>query len=75
MDFALTPEHELIREMAYKFGQQEIVPGIQERDREAKSDRQMLDKMGQAGILGVSIGGIVISLYMPLFAMIGKLAG
>jgi type IV pilus assembly protein PilC len=27
------------------------------------------------GILGVSIGGIVISLYMPLFAMIGKLAG
>jgi type IV pilus assembly protein PilC len=27
------------------------------------------------GILGVSVGGIVISLYMPLFAMIGKLAG
>jgi type IV pilus assembly protein PilC len=27
------------------------------------------------GVLGISIGGIVISLYMPLFAMIGKLAG
>jgi type IV pilus assembly protein PilC len=27
------------------------------------------------GILGVAIGGIVISLYMPLFAMIAKLAG
>jgi len=27
------------------------------------------------GLLGVMIGGIVISLYMPLFAMIGKLAG
>jgi type IV pilus assembly protein PilC len=27
------------------------------------------------GILGVSIGGIVISLYLPLFKMIGKLAG
>jgi type IV pilus assembly protein PilC len=26
-------------------------------------------------ILGISIGGIVISLYMPLFAMISKLAG
>jgi type IV pilus assembly protein PilC len=25
--------------------------------------------------LGVFVGGIVISLYMPLFAMIGKLAG
>jgi type IV pilus assembly protein PilC len=27
------------------------------------------------GFLGVVVGGIVISLYMPLFAMIGKLAG
>jgi type IV pilus assembly protein PilC len=27
------------------------------------------------GFLGISVGGIVISLYMPLFAMIGKLAG
>ena len=26
-------------------------------------------------VLGVVIGGIVISLYMPLFALIGKLAG
>jgi type IV pilus assembly protein PilC len=27
------------------------------------------------GVLGVTIGGIVISLYMPLFAMIAKLSG
>ena len=27
------------------------------------------------GILGISIGGIVISLYMPLFSMISKLSG
>ena len=27
------------------------------------------------GILGLSVGGIVISLYMPLFSMIAKLAG
>jgi type IV pilus assembly protein PilC len=27
------------------------------------------------GVLGVVVGGIVISLYMPLFAMIAKLAG
>jgi type IV pilus assembly protein PilC len=27
------------------------------------------------GVLGLVIGGIVISLYMPLFAMIAKLAG
>jgi len=27
------------------------------------------------GFLGISVGGIVISLYMPLFAMIAKLSG
>jgi len=27
------------------------------------------------GVLGVSVGGIVISLYLPLFKMIGKLSG
>lgn len=55
MDFSLTPEHELIRESAYKFGQTEIVPGLRERDREAKSDREILTRMGQAGMLGVCV--------------------
>jgi len=55
MDFSLTAEHELIREMAYKFGQNEVLPGLRERDRRAESDRTMLDKMGAAGLLGVSI--------------------
>lgn len=55
MDFALTQEHELIRESAYKFGQNEVLPGLRERDREAKSDRKALEKMGEAGLLGVSI--------------------
>jgi len=55
MDFSLTAEHELIREMAYKFGQQEVLPGLAERDREARSDRTMLDKMAEKGILGISI--------------------
>jgi type IV pilus assembly protein PilC len=27
------------------------------------------------GFLGIAVGGIVVSLYMPLFSMIGKLAG
>lgn len=55
MDFSLSQEHELIRESTYKFGQSEIVPDIRERDREARSDRKMLDKMGAAGILGIAI--------------------
>jgi alkylation response protein AidB-like acyl-CoA dehydrogenase len=55
MDFSLTAEHELIRESAYRFGQQEVLPGLAERDREAKSDRSMLDKMAEAGILGLGL--------------------
>ncbi|MCE9559332.1 MAG: acyl-CoA dehydrogenase family protein [Armatimonadetes bacterium] len=55
MDFALTQEHELIREMAYKVGQNEILPGLAERDREHRSDSEMLEKMAAAGVLGMSI--------------------
>lgn len=55
MDFNLSPEHELIRETAYKFGQNEVLPGLTERDREHTSDRESLTKMGTAGLLGVSI--------------------
>lgn len=55
MDFALTQEHELIREMAYKFGQNEVLPGLAERDREHTSDATMLEKMAEGGILGMSI--------------------
>jgi len=55
MDFSLSPEHELIRESAYKFGQQEILPDLRERDREARSDRKALEKMAEAGLTGISI--------------------
>ncbi len=55
MDFALTQEHEMIRESAYKFGQSEILPGLAERDRAHESDSSMLEKMGAAGYLGICI--------------------
>ena len=55
MDFALTQEHELIREMAHKFGQNEVLPGLAERDREHRSDSEMLEKMAASGLMGISI--------------------
>ncbi|MGE0000826.1 MAG: acyl-CoA dehydrogenase family protein [Fimbriimonadaceae bacterium] len=55
MDFATTPEHEQIREAAYRFGQSEILPGLKERDRAAESDASMLTRMGAAGFLGVCV--------------------
>lgn len=55
MDFSPSPEHDLLREAAFKFGQAEILPGLKERDREAKSDRKSLEKMAEAGMMAVSI--------------------
>jgi alkylation response protein AidB-like acyl-CoA dehydrogenase len=55
MDFSLSVEHEQIRESAYKFGQNAILPGLAERDRNHESDPDVLRKMGEAGWLGVSI--------------------
>ncbi len=55
MDFSLTAEHELIRESAYKFGQQVIVPGVKKRDPEHQSDRKSLEQMAEAGMTGISI--------------------
>src|SRR3954467_8447372 len=46
----------------------------EEVDAETKDMLAMLEPV-IIGILGLSIGGIVISLYMPLFAMIAKLSG
>lgn len=45
----------MIRESAYKFGQNEILPGLAERDRAHESDSSMLEKMGAAGFLGICI--------------------
>lgn len=53
MDFALTQEHQLIQESAYKFGQQVILPGLAERDRAHESDPAMLKQMAESGFLGV----------------------
>lgn len=55
MHFAESSEHALIRESAHKFAQQEIVPGISELDRKHESDPSSLKKLGEAGLLGVSV--------------------
>lgn len=55
MDFALTQEHELIRESAQKFAEHEIKPTIAELDLQHTSDPTTLKKMGEAGLLGIGI--------------------
>ncbi|MBA3725343.1 MAG: acyl-CoA dehydrogenase family protein [Armatimonadetes bacterium] len=55
MDFHLTHEHELIRESSRRFAQEEILPGLRERDAKAEPDPEFLKKLAKAGLTGVSI--------------------
>jgi glutaryl-CoA dehydrogenase (non-decarboxylating) len=55
MDFALTPEHGLIREAAREFGEKEVLPGLKERDREHRSDRALLEKLASSGMTGIAV--------------------
>jgi type IV pilus assembly protein PilC len=54
---------------------QKIADFYEEEVDAATRDMLALLEPAIIGVLGLSIGGIVISLYMPLFAMIAKLAG
>jgi type IV pilus assembly protein PilC len=54
---------------------QKIADFYEEEVDSATRDMLALLEPAIIGILGVTIGGIVISLYMPLFAMIAKLSG
>jgi len=54
---------------------QKIADFYEEEVDAATKDMLALLEPAIIGLLGVTVGGIVISLYMPLFAMIAKLAG
>jgi len=54
---------------------QKIADFYEEEVDAATKDMLAMLEPAIIGVLGISIGGIVISLYMPLLAMIAKLAG
>jgi type IV pilus assembly protein PilC len=54
---------------------QKIADFYEEEVDAATKDMLAMLEPAIIGILGITIGGIVISLYMPLFAMIAKLSG
>jgi type IV pilus assembly protein PilC len=54
---------------------QKIADFYEEEVDAATKDMLSMLEPAIIGVLGVVVGGIVISLYMPLFAMIAKLAG
>jgi acyl-CoA dehydrogenase len=48
-----TPEHELLREQVARFLAREVEPHAEQREREGFTPRDVLRKMGDAGLLGL----------------------
>ncbi len=55
MDFALTEEHRMVRQMVRDFAQKEVAPVIQEYDRKQEMAPFVLQRMGELGILGICL--------------------
>ncbi len=53
MDFSLSEEHCMIRDAAREFAQNELLPGVIERDENQKFPQELIRKMGQMGFLGM----------------------
>jgi len=55
LNFNLTEEHQAVQEAARNFAQTELLPGIVERDNEAKFPKEQVRKMGELGFLGMMV--------------------
>jgi hypothetical protein len=53
MEFSLSEEHCMIRDAAREFAQNELLPGVIERDENQKFPQELIRKMGQMGFLGM----------------------
>jgi alkylation response protein AidB-like acyl-CoA dehydrogenase len=55
MQFELTEEQLAVKEAARDFTQQELLPGVIERDRDMKHPTEQVRKMGEMGFLGMMV--------------------
>ena len=55
MNFTLTEEQLMIQQAARDFTQTELLPGVIERDEEQQFPRELIDKMGELGFLGMMV--------------------
>ncbi|MCS6904706.1 MAG: acyl-CoA dehydrogenase [Bacteroidia bacterium] len=53
MNFELTEEHKMIREMAREFAQKELLPGVIERDEKQEFPDELVRRMGELGFLSM----------------------
>lgn len=55
MDFNLTEEHLMIQQAARDFAQNELLPGVIERDEKQQFPTEQIKKMGELGFLGMMV--------------------
>lgn len=55
MRFQLTEEHQMIRDAARDFAQNELLPGVIERDEKQEFPQEQIKKMGEMGFLGMMV--------------------
>jgi alkylation response protein AidB-like acyl-CoA dehydrogenase len=55
MDFHHTEEQLAVRDAAREFAQAELLPGVIDRDTEAKFPKEQIKKMGELGFLGMMV--------------------
>lgn len=55
MKFDLTEEHQMIRDAARDFAQNELLPGVIERDENQKFPSNQVKKMAELGFMGMMV--------------------
>lgn len=55
MNFQLTEEHLAVQEAAREFANNELLPGVIDRDTEARFPLEQIQKMGELGFLGMMV--------------------
>jgi len=55
LNFNLSEEHMAVKEAARDFAQNELLPGIVERDNEARFPAEQVKRMGELGFLGMMV--------------------
>ena len=55
MDFSLSEEHLMIRQAARDFAQNELLPGVIERDEAQKFPSAQIKKLGELGFMGMMV--------------------
>ena len=73
MNFEMTEEHKMIRGAARDFAQNELLPGVIERDEKQFFPSEQIKKLGELGFLGMMVdpkyGGAGMDAISYVFAM------